>query len=134
MIFGVANGIISRDLTRTKLQIIYYKYLNKMTPIETKANEYAQTLHPIGIDEVSVIVRDFYAGYTEALRWRDVNVELPPFENVPINERTKYIVKVCTGSMTPKVDIRIWSLSNHRRWIGEMDWVSVTHWRPIETI
>lgn len=31
-----------------------------------KAQEYAQTLHPIGIDEVSVIVRDFCAGYTEA--------------------------------------------------------------------
>lgn len=31
-----------------------------------KAQEYAQTFNPIDIDEVSVIVRDFCAGYSEA--------------------------------------------------------------------
>lgn len=73
----------------------------------------------------------FVTGYTEANKWISVEEELPPFEDVPINERTKYLVKICTGSISPKIDVRIGCLSNHRKWIGEMDWVTVTHWRPI---
>lgn len=118
-----------------------------MTPLEQKAREYANNQmrcykcsdHQAPCKDNKCVnwhrcFKGYKQGYTEALRWRDVNEELPPFENVPINERTKYLVKVCTGSMTPKVDIRIWCLSNPYKWIGEMDWVSVTHWRAIETI
>lgn len=62
-----------------------------MTPLETKANDYAQTLHPIGIDEVSVIVRDFCAGYNEAEKRHAVELQ---------KLRDKVLDIVCTDLST----------------------------------
>lgn len=110
-----------------------------MKTVERKAKEYSEPIIYSYSDcrwcdagELEEYIQDAYiAGYTEANKWISVEDELPPFEDVPINERTKYLIKVSTGSISPKIDVRIGCLSNHRKWIGEMDWVTVTHWRPI---
>lgn len=111
-----------------------------MERVKEKANDYARTrlcrtcdkcIDPRCFGCYNEAKQSFIVGYTEANKWISVKEELPPFEDVPINERTKYLVKICTGSISPKIDVRIGCLSNHRKWIGEMDWVTVTHWRPI---
>lgn len=104
-----------------------------MTTLNEKAREYISERCGLTPKDsyYSNIQNAFIAGYTEANKWISVEDELPPFEDVPINERTKYLIKVSTGSISPKIDVRIGCLSNHRKWIGEMDWVTVTHWRPI---
>lgn len=103
-----------------------------MKTVEEKAKEFQKASFPDTTKAGAKIMQECYiAGVIEANEWISVEDELPPFEDVPINERTKYLIKVSTGSISPKIDVRIGCLSNHRKWIGEMDWVTVTHWRPI---
>jgi len=65
--------------------------------------------------------------------WMDVEEDgYPPYdENCGAFEQEKYLLRYVSGSISPKISYRIGFLSNIYRFIGEIDWVKVTHWMPI---
>lgn len=101
-----------------------------MTTLENKAYEYAsQRYYELTQDQQNdfnhdEVERAFIAGYTEALRWRDVNEELPeePYEVLVQSTRGKHAIATYTN-MTG------WVLQPNARGFG-----SVIKWRPIEII
>ena len=73
------------------------------------------------------------AEYQKENMWMDVEKDGYPTydENCGAFEQEKYLLRYVSGSIDPKVSYRIGFLSNRYRFIGEMDWVRVTHWMPI---
>lgn len=115
-----------------------------MTPLEQKAREYADKEYPKskdndwiddGYDEGyndaanPTAYRTFIAGYTEALRWRDVNMERVPCGiKVILKQEDRYVGFgfFYDGSFTHSCNI----CDNGIRFTKPR----FTHWRPIETI
>lgn len=105
-----------------------------MTTQENKAYEYASQRYceltqdrqdEFNHDEIE---RAYISGYTEATRWRDVNVELPPMSEKGIkNRHIKYIVK------RKKDDAEEISLSEYTKY-GWENCSCVIAWRFVETI
>ena len=86
------------------------------------------------IEKLQLAKKYFVAGYNEALRWRDPEVELPEFnkEDYLNMDYKRYLIKVANGSISTRKYVAVGWLVNERRWNVEMDWVTVIGWRPIE--
>ncbi len=78
--------------------------------------------------------KDFEAGYNEAMRWRDPEVELPEFnkEDYLNGDYKKYLIRVVKGSISKQRYVTVGWLVSANRWNVEMDWVNVIGWKPIE--
>ena len=48
-----------------------------------------------------------------------------------IDKRERYLLRVVSGSISPIVSYKIGYLAREDRFVGEMDWVKVTHWMPV---
>ena len=77
---------------------------------------------------------DFKAGVEFAQRWISVEDELPYFDKskYPNGDFEIFLVRMSTGSISPKVKYCVANLISVGRWSCESDWNVVTHWRPIE--
>lgn len=62
--------------------------------------------------------------------WIDIEENgYPPYnEN---SEQENYLLRFVSGSIAPKISYKIGYLTRKYKFIGEMDWVRVTHWMPI---
>ena len=76
----------------------------------------------------------FEAGVEFAQRWISVEDELPDFDKskYPNGDFEIFLVRMSTGSISPKVKYCVANLIAIGRWSCEFDWNVVTHWRPIE--
>ena len=76
----------------------------------------------------------FKAGVEFAQRWISVEDELPDFDKskYPNGDFEIFLVRMSTGSISPKVKYCVANLIAIGRWSCEYDWNVVTHWRPIE--
>ena len=76
----------------------------------------------------------FKAGAEFAQRWISVEDELPDFDKskYPNGDFEIFLVRMSTGSISPKVKYCVANLIAIGRWSCEFDWNVVTHWRPIE--
>ena len=76
----------------------------------------------------------FKAGVEFAQRWISVEDELPNFDKYkyPNGDFEIFLVKMSTGSISPKIKYCVANLIAEGRWSCEYDWSVVTHWRPIE--
>ena len=76
----------------------------------------------------------FKAGVEFAQRWISVEDELPEFDKskYPNGDFEIFLVRMSTGSISPKVKYCVANLIAIGRWSCEFDWNVVTHWRPIE--
>ena len=76
----------------------------------------------------------FKAGAEFAQRWISVEDELPDFDKskYPNGDFEVFLVRMSTGSISPKVKYCVANLIAIGRWSCEFDWNVVTHWRPIE--
>lgn len=74
----------------------------------------------------------FKAGveYQKENMWIDIEENgYPPYnEN---SEQENYLLRFVSGSISPKISYKIGYLTGKYKFIGEMDWVRVTHWMPI---
>jgi hypothetical protein len=112
-----------------------------MDKLEKAANDYSDSYYSDAEypSEIRDIINDcrsaFKAGakYQKENMWMDVEEDgYPPYdENCGEFEQEKYLLRYVSGSISPKISYRIGFLSNIYRFIGEMDWVKVTHWMPI---
>ena len=95
---------------------------------ESKANPMFRSL------EVSIAAKAFKAGVEFAQRWISVEDELPNFDKYkyPNGDFEIFLVKMSTGSISPKIKYCVANLIAEGRWSCEYDWSVVTHWRPIE--
>ena len=89
---------------------------------------YCTAVYANGIDY------DFKAGVEFAQRWISVEDELPYFDKskYPNGDFEIFLVRMSTGSISPKVKYCVANLISVGRWSCESDWNVVTHWRPIE--
>ena len=56
----------------------------------------------------------------------------PPYDKkCEIDKRERYLLRVVSGSISPTVSYEIGYLAREDRFVGEMDWVKVTHWMPV---
>ena len=105
-----------------------------------KINEAAKELYPqnkptmytqfvAGLERLA-----FKAGAEFAQRWISVEDELPNFDKYkyPNGDFEIFLVKMSTGSISPKIKYCVANLIAEGRWSCEYDWSVVTHWRPIE--
>ena len=78
--------------------------------------------------------KSFEVGVEFAQRWISVEDELPDFDKskYPNGDFEIFLVRMSTGSISPKVKYCVANLIAIGRWSCEFDWNVVTHWRPIE--
>lgn len=95
-----------------------------MTPLEQKAREYAEYEELCNIKVDHQLKEAYIAGYTEALRWRDVNEEAPkePYEVLVKSTKGNHAIATYTN-------LTGWVLKPSIKGFG-----SIARWRPIETI
>ena len=111
-----------------KTKCFEYK-INNTETLEQAAEDYANSFEYN--DYTIETEAAFKAGVEFAQRWISIEDELPNFDKE--NPFKKYLVKVIEGSITSKEFITTSHLRNQLgNWSCEMDWVRVTHWRPIE--
>lgn len=82
------------------------------------------------IDEQRREIDELKEALREATEWISVDDRLPEYEDGP-NPKTRYLVKIVSGSILSQTTISVGWLRNRYKWNGEIDWVRVTHWRPI---
>lgn len=64
--------------------------------------------------------------------WINVEEKHPPYEeDKEPSKRTRYLVRVISGSAEPKVSYTLAWLTSRYHFNVEMDWVKATHWMPI---
>lgn len=83
-----------------------------------------------------ISLRAFKAGaewQSKQSPWISVEERYPLFEDITLNQRTPYLVRIVSGSIIQKVSYSLSRLSSRYRFACEMDWVRVTHWLPIPT-
>ena len=104
-----------------------------MKTIEQSAKEYACGKSSYEVFR-SAHEADFEAGVEFAQRWISVEDELPYFDKskYPNGDFEIFLVRMSTGSISPKVKYCVANLISVGRWSCESDWNVVTHWRPIE--
>ena len=106
-----------------------------MKTAEENAEGYANEMYLYeGINEWDASYDGYIAGYSEAMRWRDPEVELPEFNKKDYfnGDYKKYLIMVVEGSISRRRYVTVGWLISANRWNVEMDWVSVIGWRPIE--
>lgn len=121
-----------------------------MTTLEQKAisvvgcrRENPQCLNCVDFDCKRELT-GFKKGYAEALRWRDVNIELPPIDKEVIAKSAKWIDEdfnprgIRVGFMTDHGFISAKWVDYHNCYIEKRSEDNTnempTHWRPVETI
>lgn len=127
-----------------------------MTTLNEKAREYAKNAKCPTYEDLTLLHRPehaynttqyhqtglyngYIAGAAEALRWRDVNVELPPYYkpvNVIFNHKSKYEETYCEDYATCWLAVGdngdyLWTINNTNELIPNN---LILKWRPIETI
>ena len=76
----------------------------------------------------------FKAGveYQKENMWVDIEENgYPPYDENRKFEQENYLLRFVSGSISPKISYKIGYLTGKYKFIGEMDWVRVTHWMPI---
>ena len=79
----------------------------------------------------------FKAGveYQKENMWVDIEENgYPPYDENRKFEQENYLLRFVSGSISPKISYKIGYLAREDRFVGEMDWVSVTHWIEIPEI
>lgn len=108
-----------------------------MNRLEEAANAFASS-ETLSEYENSLCVSAFIAG-TE---WQKNNMWIsveefgyPPYDKqCEIDKRERYLLRFVSGSISQTVSYKVGYLARGDRFVGEMDWVSVTHWMPIPEI
>ena len=106
-----------------------------MKTAEKKANEFLNEISGDSLGSpINAAYSGFIAGYNEAMRWRDPEVEMPEFNknDYPNGDYKRYLIKVVRGSISKRIYVEVGWLISANRWNVEMDWVNVIGWRPIE--
>ena len=104
------------------------KKIEEGAEIYYQSNEYQKSNSLNRFDNI------FKAGVEFAQRWISVEEELPDFDKskYPNGDFEIFLVRMSTGSISPKVKYCVANLIAIGRWSCEFDWNVVTHWRPIE--
>ena len=115
-----------------------------MDKLEEVAREYAKGYYSDNIypSEIKDIVNNLELSFTAGVEWQKNNMWIsveefgyPPFDKkCEIDKRERYLLRVVSGSISQTVSYEIGHLAREHRFVGEMDWVSVTHWMPIPEI
>lgn len=86
------------------------------------------------IEKLQLAKKYFVAGYNEAMRWRDPEVELPEFNKKDYlnGDYKKYLIMVVKGNISKRRSVTVGWLISDNRWNVETDWVAVIGWKPIE--
>ena len=106
-----------------------------MKTAEEKAIEYLDEISGNSLGSpINAAYSGFIAGYSEAMRWRDPEVELPEFNKKDYfnGDYKRYLIRVVEGSISTRKYVTVGWLISANRWNAEMDWVAVIGWRPIE--
>ena len=83
-----------------------------------------------------------YNSFIEGAKWQKDNMWIsveefgyPPYDKqCEIDKRKRYLLRFVSGSISQTVSYKVGYLARGNRFVGEMDWVSVTHWMPIPEI
>ena len=81
-------------------------------------------------------------GFLAGAEWQKNNMWIsveefgyPPYDKkCEIDKRKRYLLRFVSGSISQTVSYKVGYLDREDRFVGEMDWVSVTHWMPIPEI
>ena len=84
----------------------------------------------------------FRWGFKEGAKWLSENMWIsveefgyPHYDKkCEIDKRERYLLRFVSGSISQTVSYKVGYLAREDRFVGEMDWVSVTHWMPIPEI
>lgn len=105
-----------------------------MDKLEEAANTFASS-ETLSEYENSLCVSSFIAGAEWQKNNMWTNVEefgYPPYDKkCDIDKRERYLLRFVSGSIRQTVSYKVGYLAREDRFVGEMDWVSVTHWMPI---
>ena len=114
----------------------YYSEMSQKAAEFNVDNYYQSFEYPSNIKRVISNSEDLFFCGAEWQRnnlWISVEeVGYPPYDKkCEIDKRKRYLLRFVSGSISQTVSYKVGYLAREDRFVGEMDWVSVTHWMPI---